>query len=443
MSHAVMSVTLAKVVRVCSLAVLTWACGAPAWPINNLLTSGSKVQPSVVQSVTAGARLGLHECAAQFAWERWDCGRAAGGGGGGGGGDGGGRLSVQHAATRAATREAAFVHAVSAAGVVHTLARNCSAGDFASECGCDDSKNGERGGEGWVWGGCSDNVLYGQRVAQQLADSVEAAELDPRAAVNRHNFEAGHAAVRATMGHVCKCHGVSGSCTLQTCWQQLSELSRVGAHLKERYRRAARLDLLRAANSASAVVATHGAAGAAGAAGGPREAGGGNGARAGPAASHRSPHAAAVAAAAQDALRLLEPDGLAFLEDSPDYCRRNESLGAPGTLGRECRRGSGGADGADGAGADDSCERLCTACGLRVLERRVRVTSPCNCSFTWCCRVSCQQCTSVHSKFRCGRPEAAGRAPGKKRLRARQQQQQQRGRNRKPNAASQAVAKTS
>uniref|UniRef100_S4RY37 Protein Wnt n=1 Tax=Petromyzon marinus TaxID=7757 RepID=S4RY37_PETMA len=178
-------------------------------------------------------------------------------------------------------------------------------------------------------------------------------------------------AVRATMGHVCKCHGVSGSCTLQTCWQQLSELSRVGAHLKERYRRAARLDLLRAANSASAVVATHGAA--------------------------------------ADALRLLEPDGLAFLEDSPDYCRRNESLGAPGTLGRECRRGSGG------AGEDDSCERLCTACGLRVLERRVRVTSPCNCSFTWCCRVSCQQCTSVHSKFRCGRPEASGRAPGKKR----------------------------
>lgn len=44
----------------------------------------------------------------------------------------------------AATRETSFVHAISAAGVMYTLARNCSLGDLDS-CGCDVSRNGKTG----------------------------------------------------------------------------------------------------------------------------------------------------------------------------------------------------------------------------------------------------------------------------------------------------------
>lgn len=43
-----------------------------------------------------------------------------------------------------ATRETSFVHAISAAGVMYTLARNCSLGDIDS-CGCDVSRNGKIG----------------------------------------------------------------------------------------------------------------------------------------------------------------------------------------------------------------------------------------------------------------------------------------------------------
>lgn len=43
-----------------------------------------------------------------------------------------------------ANRETAFVHAISSAGVMYTLTRNCSLGDF-DNCGCDDSRNGQRG----------------------------------------------------------------------------------------------------------------------------------------------------------------------------------------------------------------------------------------------------------------------------------------------------------
>lgn len=33
----------------------------------------------------------------------------------------------------------------------------------------------------------------------------------------------------------CRCHGVSGSCELQTCWLQMPKLSEVSEMLKQRY----------------------------------------------------------------------------------------------------------------------------------------------------------------------------------------------------------------
>lgn len=49
-----------------------------------------------------------------------------------------------------ATRETSFVHAISSAGVMYTLTRNCSMGDFEN-CGCDDSRNGHTGKFGTSW----------------------------------------------------------------------------------------------------------------------------------------------------------------------------------------------------------------------------------------------------------------------------------------------------
>lgn len=39
----------------------------------------------------------------------------------------------------------------------------------------------------------------------------------------------------------CKCHGVSGSCSLKTCWQQLPPFRDIGAKIKNKYDAAAKV----------------------------------------------------------------------------------------------------------------------------------------------------------------------------------------------------------
>ncbi|XP_064886004.1 protein Wnt-8a isoform X3 [Columba livia] len=327
---------------------------AAAWSVNNFLMTGPKAYLTYSSSVAAGAHSGMEECKFQFGWERWNCPESAL------------QLST-HNRLRSATRETSFVHAISSAGVMYTLTRNCSMGDFES-CGCDDSRNGRVGGRGWVWGGCSDNVEFGERISKLFVDALETGH-DTRALINLHNNEVGRLAVKATMKRACKCHGVSGSCSIQTCWLQLAEFREIGNYLKIKYDQAHKLEMdkrrMRAGNSADSRGAT------------------------------------------AETFHHVHPTELVFLEDSPDYCTRNASLGHHGTEGRECLQ--------TGKNLSQwekrSCRRLCTECGLRVEERRTEVVSSCNCKFHWCCTVRCEQCRQLVAKHFCARRDTAATAP--------------------------------
>lgn len=46
------------------------------------------------------------------------------------------------------------------------------------------------GGRGWIWGGCSDNAAFGEKISKEIVDALEGGH-DSRAAVNLHNNEAG------------------------------------------------------------------------------------------------------------------------------------------------------------------------------------------------------------------------------------------------------------
>ena len=90
--------------------------------------------------------------------------------------------------THPATRESAFVHAIASAGVAFTVTRSCAEGS-ATICGCDTRHKGPPG-EGWKWGGCSEDVEFGSMVSREFADARENRP-DARSAMNRQNNEAG------------------------------------------------------------------------------------------------------------------------------------------------------------------------------------------------------------------------------------------------------------
>jgi len=123
----------------------------------------------------------------------------------------------------AGTREAAFVHAISSAGVVFAVTRACSSGQL-DRCDCDRSittrsppppaklrrrarsDGGARLDAGsFQWSGCSDNTAYGVAFAKSFVDAGErsgrnrSARSD-RTVVNLHNNNAGR---KASMTSAC------------------------------------------------------------------------------------------------------------------------------------------------------------------------------------------------------------------------------------------------
>lgn len=93
----------------------------------------------------------------------------------------------------AATRESAFVHAIASAGVAFAVTRSCAEGT-STICGCDSHHKGPPG-EGWKWGGCSEDADFGVLVSREFADARENRP-DARSAMNKHNNEAGRTVSR-------------------------------------------------------------------------------------------------------------------------------------------------------------------------------------------------------------------------------------------------------
>ncbi|KAG8234144.1 hypothetical protein J437_LFUL014904 [Ladona fulva] len=176
-------------------------------------------------------------------------------------------------------RETAFIYAITSAAVTHAVSRACSEGSIES-CTCDYGHRG--GGNGpntaagvsqemlyyggrrgkispaaaalatqnagqpngvrrdWEWSGCSDNLAFGYEFSREFVDAGEKGR-HLREKMNLHNNEAGRAHVSSEMRQECKCHGMSGSCTVKTCWMRLPPFRVVGDQLKDRFDGASRV----------------------------------------------------------------------------------------------------------------------------------------------------------------------------------------------------------
>ncbi|XP_068624141.1 uncharacterized protein [Battus philenor] len=285
-------------------------------------------------AVGAGAKQGITECQYQFRSRRWNCTVT-------------GDETVFGPLTLIASRETAFTNAITSAGVSLAISRACRDGRLAS-CGCSRATRPKNLHADWVWGGCGDNLQYGYKFTEGFVDIRErerkvkrGSREQGRQLMNRHNNEAGRRAVIKKSRVTCKCHGVSGSCSLITCWQQLPSFREIGDYLKDKYEGATEVKVSRRGKL-----------------------------RLG------NPH-----------YTLPTAHDLVYLEESPNYCIRNETLGSLGTTGRECNRTSAGMDG---------CALMC--CGRGYNTKKMVIKERCECKFHWCCRVDCNTChNSQHS----------------------------------------------
>jgi len=134
----------------------------------------------------------------------------------------------------------------------------------------------------------------------------------------------------------CKCHGVSGSCSVRTCWNHLPAFRETGDRLRDRY------------DAASEVTFN----------------------RQGTRLIQRN-----------RAFNRPTRDDFVYIERSRNFCDADPVAGSVGTRGRKCNRKSAGTDG---------CDLMC--CGRGYVTARRRVTERCRCKFHWCCRVECQLC---------------------------------------------------
>lgn len=150
----------------------------------------------------------------------------------------------------------------------------------------------------------------------------------------------------------CKCHGVSGSCQVRTCWKTMTPFGVVGSYLRDKYHNGVLVTVDQSGSGNELVVA-------------------------------------------EGRFPAKPPrDNLVFLEESPDYCVPNSNTGSLGTTGRECNKTAPG---------HGSCGILCCGRGFNTIQ--IEEKYKCACKFHWCCYVKCKICRRTVDKHVCKSPE--------------------------------------
>ena len=158
--------------------------------------------------------------------------------------------------------------------------------------------------------------------------------------------------LRDKLSTQCKCHGVSGSCTMKTCWTMLPSFRDIGDRIMERYWRSRQVIPIKGRRA-------------------------------------RKPIFLKLKRSKRPDKKPRRKD-LVYLSRSPNYCDYDKQTGSLGTVGRVCNRTS----------SDyDSCDSLC--CGRGYNTHQYMKSWQCNCKFHWCCHVTCHVCKKLTEEYTC------------------------------------------
>jgi len=233
-----------------------------------------------------------------------------------------------------ATKETAFIHAISAAAITYELTLKCR--HNIQGCKCKRRKLpyewSKRGG---TVAGCGDNIEFGEYETRRFFENLEKGN-DARTAVNLHNNKVGREVVGTSLVYWCKCFGLNTACGLKKCWKILpASFEKIGAELKQKYHNAVRVWFVD--NKLYEPI--------------------GN----------------------QFKVILSEDTRLVYLDPFPDYCVRNGTMGFPGMLGMTCS--------SDDA-TNSNCRsfvNLCRSCKLKPKTVEHYKQVECKYKFVRCC----------------------------------------------------------
>lgn len=166
--------------------------------------------------------LSVEHCENEFRFERWNCSRRA--------------LILKRV-----LRETAFLHAIAASAISYSVAVACAKGALKNSCHCAVERERKFGGDKWRWGGCGDNFIYAKKITKRFLQLR--LKGDTSHDILRHDSEVGIDAVAKNMKKVCRCQGVSGTCTFKVCWKRISQFKDIAHTLKLRYHEAEKLNL--------------------------------------------------------------------------------------------------------------------------------------------------------------------------------------------------------
>ncbi|XP_050540262.1 protein Wnt-1-like [Daktulosphaira vitifoliae] len=285
----------------------------------------------IMSVVSSGTKMAIEECQHQFGSQRWNCTTYLN------------NTSVFGNVMMYRSREKAYVNAITAAGVAYAITKACSRGEL-NECSCDNRIKKSQTQKNWQWGGCSEDIHFGEKFSRDFVDSIEDTD-NVHGLMNVHNNEAGRRIIRSSMQKVCKCHGMSGSCSVRICWMRLSSFRDIGDTLMVRYEGASHVRL----------------------------------------GEKKRKKIKKLRPIRMDR-KMPNKTELVYLDSSPDYCEHNESMSLMGTYDRVCQ-------GLDG------CRHLCCHRGFQIRLRDVE--EKCKCKFIWCCNVVCEVCKFKKEEYIC------------------------------------------
>ncbi|KMQ93165.1 protein wnt-7b-like protein [Lasius niger] len=214
--------------------------------------------------------------------------------------------------------------------------------------------------------------------------------------------------VKAHLQTECKCHGVSGSCTVRTCWRTLPSFRQIGDALMKKYYRARpviavtppppstvqTLDAMSHSASPEMVPILGNDAKTQGKPNDFAKSRHDRQSTSTKSGKARKPHLVLkrtkVGGGPSGVKRIPKRNELVYLQASPNYCEPDLAQGSLGTQGRYCNRTSKGTDG---------CDLMC--CGRGYNTHQFTRTWQCRCKFHWCCRVHCETCTERTEEYTC------------------------------------------